>query len=397
MPKHWNCFVAGCTSNYTTKISGLKYYRIPKRSVKEYDAFFKTDGVKWDSAFICSRHWSKGRENSKHLPDVRIPDNISGAELRRKSPYNRSAERSKAVRSLNKQLNTLKHEKRDVSADKIFLRNQISELQEEVENLKHRNNSLEEMNENLTREKNALKSEVADLRTEQDRLETVLNQMKEEMRNKSFDWATITESKFKYLCGLEKENFVTIFRCFQPFLNVMRYEGCTSSTDFRRKWSKENELFACLIICRHALHLGVMAWILNISESTMSRIFLAWMTFGHAVFSKLDLAHPKCLVEKMMPTAYKNLDFSHIVLVIDATEFKITGFTDLQLNALFFSDYKSSHTVKALPCLTPHGSAAKIPEVYPGSITDTVLTEMVGALDNVLCHDGVLTDKGKYF
>lgn len=177
---------------------------------------------------------------------------------------------------------------------------------------------------------------MADVRTEQDRLETVLNQMKEEIRNKSFDWATISESKFKYLCGLEKENCVTIFRCFQPFLHVMRYEGCTGSTDFHRKWNKENELFACLIICRHALHLGVMAWILNISKSTMSRIFEAWMTFGHAVFSKLDLAHPKYLVENMMPTAYKNLDFSHIVLVIDATEFKITGFTDLQLNAIFF-------------------------------------------------------------
>ena len=108
----------------------------------------------------------------------------------------------------------LKHEKRNVSVDKICLRNQISELQEEVENLKHRNNSLEEMNENLKREKDALKSEVADLRTEQDRLETVLNQTKEEMRNKSFDWATIAKSKFKYLCELQKENFVTIFRFF---------------------------------------------------------------------------------------------------------------------------------------------------------------------------------------
>ena len=79
-----------------------------------------------------------------------------------------------------------------------------------------------------------------------------------------------------------------------------------------------------------------MAWILNISESTMSHIFEAWMTFGHAVFSKLDLAHPKCLVEKIMLNAYKNLDFSHIVLVIDATEFKITGFADLQLNIMHF-------------------------------------------------------------
>lgn len=124
-----------------------------------------------------------GRENSKHLPDVRTPDNISGTGLRRKSPYDRSAQMSKAVRSLNKQLNTLKDEKRDASADKIFLQNQISQLQEEVENLKNRNNSLDEMNENLKRKKDVLESEVADLRTEQDRMETVLNQMKEEMRN----------------------------------------------------------------------------------------------------------------------------------------------------------------------------------------------------------------------
>ena len=61
------------------------------------------------------------------------------------------------------------------------------------------------MNQNLEQQKDVLKRELADLRTGQDRLETVLNQMKEETRNKSFDWATITESKFKYLCGLEKK------------------------------------------------------------------------------------------------------------------------------------------------------------------------------------------------
>jgi len=72
----------------------------------------------------------------------------------------------------------------------------------------------------------------------------------------------------------------------------MKYEGCIGRSDLGRKSNKENELFACLIICRHAPHLAVMAWILNISESTISRISEAFMTFGHAVFSKLDLAHP---------------------------------------------------------------------------------------------------------
>ncbi|KAK3703422.1 hypothetical protein QZH41_014256 [Actinostola sp. cb2023] len=36
----------------------------------------------------------------------------------------------------------------------------------------------------------------------------------------------------------------------------------------------------------------------------------------------------------------------------------------------------------------------KFLEIYPGSITDTNITDLVGALENVLCHDGVLTDKG---
>jgi len=49
-------------------------------------------------------------------------------------------------------------------------------------------------------------------------------------------------------------------------------------------------------------------------------------------FSKLDLSHPKDLIETMTPSAYKNLDFSHIDLVINATECKITRSTDLQLN-----------------------------------------------------------------
>lgn len=35
--------------------------------------------------------------------------------------------------------------------------------------------------------------------------------------------------------------------------------------------------------------------------------------------------------------------------------------------------------------------------MYFGLIIDIVLIEMVGVLDNVLCYDGVLIDKGKYF
>lgn len=73
MPKHWNCFVAGCTSNFSSKTKDLKYYRVPKTLKKQYDAFFKTDCVNWKNAVICSLHWSKKRRNSKDMPDIRVP------------------------------------------------------------------------------------------------------------------------------------------------------------------------------------------------------------------------------------------------------------------------------------------------------------------------------------
>ena len=54
-------------------------------------------------------------------------------------------------------------------------------------------------------------------------------------------------------------------------------------------------------------------------------------------------------METMMPTAYKNLDFLHIVLVIDAT-----GFTDLVLlicNSMHFSFPITNAIIQSRPYL----------------------------------------------
>lgn len=272
---------------------------------------------------------------------------------------------------------------------------EIRDLKRTIEFLTQENVELKTINDKCLRKDRELLSKLSEVTLEKQNIEQLLKAVKEE--KKEFGWTFIQPDRFKYLCGLNENEFITIYDCLKPFLHTMSYEGCKTSENTRRKLSKEDKLLACLIICRHALHLGVMAWIMNISECTMSRIFEAWMTFGNAVFSKINLNHPKHLIDKMMPKAYRNLGYSHTVLVLDATEIKTTGFSDLMANELFFSDYKNSHTVKALVCLTPHGTACtKIPDVYPGSITDTHLTDIAGALDNVLCHDGVLTDKGKF-
>jgi len=136
MPKHWNCFVAGCKSNYSSQIHGLKYYRIPKNYRKEYDAFFKTDCVKWETAYICSLHWSTERRNVDHMPDIRVPavwndENIIFKRKKRVLPYDRSAQRSKTSRSLKAKITRLKHDGVETKSRTDNLTSELQNLREE--------------------------------------------------------------------------------------------------------------------------------------------------------------------------------------------------------------------------------------------------------------------------
>ena len=139
---------------------------------------------------------------------------------------------------------------------------------------------------------------------------------------------------------------------------------------------------------------GILSWIVNVSPSTMSRIFVAWIILGSAVFSKISLDHPKELILQKMPKSFKDNGCEHCVIILDATEFKLTSLSDLNLNCLFFSDYKNTHTAKGLIGITPHGSLCHVADLYPGSVTDTELTQITGALKVVKENDCVMVDKG---
>ena len=72
----WSCCSALRFNNHrTTDTSGnkLKFYRLPRSTElqREYSRILQTTGINWNSAYICSQHWSKGfRENVEDLPDV---------------------------------------------------------------------------------------------------------------------------------------------------------------------------------------------------------------------------------------------------------------------------------------------------------------------------------------
>ena len=212
--------------------------------------------------------------------------------------------------------------------------------------------------------------------------------------NKDFSWKDTDDGTFHFLAGLTISDCTTLFELFMPFLHLLKCEGCKLSDSTHRKISKENELFCVLLMLRHGVEEGILSWIVSVSPSTMSRIFVAWITFGSAIFSKLSLAHPKELILRKLPKTFKDNGCEHCVLILDATEFKLTSLSDFKLNCLFFSDYKTTHTAKGLIGITPQGSLCHVSDLYPGSVTDTELTEISSASKNVKENDCIMVDKG---
>ena len=177
-----------------------------------------------------------------------------------------------------------------------------------------------------------------------------------------------------------------------PFLHLLKYEGCKLSESTHRKISKEHELFCVLLMLRHGVEEGILSWIVSVSPSTMSWIFVAWITFGSAIFSKLSLDHPKELILSCQKTFMDN-GSEHCVLILDASKFKLTSQSNLTLNCLFFSGYKNTHTAKGLIGITPHGSLCHVSDIHPGSVTDTELTEISGALNSVKENDCIMVQR----
>ena len=109
----------------------------------------------------------------------------------------------------------------------------------------------------------------------------------------------------------------------------------------------ESQLMITLTICRHALQNRSMSRS-QPSTQKIPKIFVTtFVTTGH------------CLTD----------------LIIDATEFKFQCATNYEINLLMFSNYKNTQTGKALIGVSAHGSGIVFSDIYPGSISDSQITE----------------------
>ena len=64
------------------------------------------------------------------------------------------------------------------------------------------------------------------------------------------------------------------------------------------------------------------------------------------------------------------------------------------MNTLTFSDYKNTTTAKAYVGIAPHGGGLIFSNLYPGSISDSEITDLASAIDFIEEGHKFMADKG---
>ena len=81
-------------------------------------------------------------------------------------------------------------------------------------------------------------------------------------------------------------------------------------------------------------------------------------------------------------------------VVIDCTDFKFQHATNLDLSSLMFSNYTNTATGKASIKISPHGIELLFSDVFPGSISESALTDKPGVLDWLEPEHELMSDRG---
>ena len=315
---------------------------------------------------ICCEHWIDGlRRNTSHLPEIIVPPTQL---LKLKNKLKAAKERLKQDSSSSKVKSTIKTLKKKLIAASSANTNSISTGKTSRRKIvkrspkKRRRPSAETTDSNKTScscaaELNELKQQLKEksrkllelenklLHTEGQLLHT--QHMLDLFKTQSFSFQSISKDlkTFKYLCGLDLEQFNILMDIVRPYLPLLTHNV--------KKFSHETQYLVILTICRHGLDYRFMAFIIKTSEATVGRIANSWFVFLATLFNNIDLTPEHGFLIEKMPSSFVTTGHGKTDLVVDATEFKFNFASNLDVNTLLFSHYKNHSTGKALIGIAP--------------------------------------------
>lgn len=133
----------------------------------------------------------------------------------------------------------------------------------------------------------------------------------------------------------------------------------------------------------------------NISRTAVSNITYTIISALHEILfvGIMKLGIPSQLKCKgSMPKSFDSFSSAHVAM--DCTEVTQDIPSDLNVQTVSYSSYKSRHTHKALTCVAPNGALVFVSDLYPGSTSDAAIVEHCQILSQFVPGDLILADKG---
>jgi len=353
--------------------------------------------VNWEKGVICSEHWARGfRVNIEDLPDR----STTASYVQSRPSYMKPSKNiTSAKRCLKYETDEPKQPRRKIERlvidltdpkDEIIktISDENCELKKELLLLKEK---LKEKEHKMVKMANELDS----LRIDEIQYKNQLKAFQYEFEKSRFTYEHIKKrGQCFYMTGMTDIEFDCLYECVEPYVSCLVYPDIKSSDFGNRKMDTRTELMAFMTILRHSLHLGIIGWMTNTSISTQSRVFVAWSVFLVVLFDSIDLTPLPGETEAFIPTEFVNAGFGDTACLGDCTETTILASENFDVNNITFSQYKNHTTGKTAVWITPQGSLLQCSDTYPGTISDSDITEQSGVLDMVQKGSVVLTDKG---
>ena len=210
-----------------------------------------------------------------------------------------------------------------------------------------------------------------------------------------------SDDDIQFWTGFYSYSALTFFikHLVEPNLTNLRYWGSDNAEerDFKcgqkRSLGPEDELFITLVKLKQGSANRDIAERFDVSESSVSRIFLTWVKFLETILTKLPIWMSKRKLKKTLPSAFKGM-YEDVTVVVDCTEMQCEKPSDFEVQAATYSQYKSRNTVKALVGISPSGVATFISDLMEGSVSDNEITMKSGLLDKMEPGSVIMADRG---
>ena len=194
----------------------------------------------------------------------------------------------------------------------------------------------------------------------------------------------------KHFTGFDDYNhFCLLYNILKPNMSELTYQCSVISP--------KDQLFLASIKLRLFNDHQLIAYFFGISESSVSKIFSAWINFMYTQFKKLNIWPSKSVVVATMPEEFKKL-YPSTRVIIDSTEIPIERPSCINARKQTFYSYKNKNTITLLIGITPKGAVSFISDCYGGSASDRQIIEGSALYHNAEemfnRGDSITADKG---